>query len=132
MNIEKGQEAQVDVTNHAIDLANIVDKISKKRNGVPYPSSLHIIEVYTGSVAKKITNFGDDKIEEYGKGSEFKGTNESTLHTIITKMSNEGIIIEKKKKTPHGIVSYWETGSNFSDFVRSGQPKILIDQIQNS
>lgn len=129
MNVEKSQEAQVDVTNHAINLANIVDKISKKRNSVPYPTSLYIIDIYTGSVAKKIIKSGDDQIDEYGKGSEFKGTNNSTLHSIITKMSNEGIIIKKERKTPHGIASHWEPGPNFSDFVRSGQPKIFIDRI---
>lgn len=131
LNGGKCQVVQVDVTDHAINLANIIYKISKKRKIAPYPTTNHIIDVYTGSRAQKIVRSGDSEFEEAGIGVEFKGKNQTTLHTIIAKLDSERIVSEKKRKSPHGTILYWVPGPEFNSFIRYHK-KIVIDRIQNS
>lgn len=128
----KCQVIQVDVTEHAINIARIIEKIAKKRKTAPYPTTNHIIDVYTGSRAQKVINSGDAEFKEAGLGVEYKGKNQSTLHSIITRLSANKIIIEKKRKTAHGVILYWAPGDLMVDFLRKGQPRIEIDRIQSN
>ena len=131
-NSGKCHVVQADVTDHAKNVARIIEKISKKRKTAPYPTSNHVVDVYTGCKASKISKCGDDNLEEAGLGSELKGKNQSILHTILSKLSEQKIIVEKKRKTAHGIILYWAPGPQINSFLRSNENKIIVDRIASS
>lgn len=118
---------QVDVTHHAKNLANIINKINLKRNTCPYATTNYIFDLYTGSKRCAIINSGDIYFEEAGKCTEFNDANQ--LQPILTQMEKNKIIIERKKRTQHGSVIYWEPDSQILDFINFGEPKIFIKNI---
>lgn len=131
----KGGRCQVvsrDFTEHAKNIANIIYKISQRRKTAPFPTTNYIIDVYTGSKKKNIVTSGDADFEEADLGAEFKGRNQTVLHSIVTKLQAENIISEKKRKSPHGTILYWAPGPEMHNFLRSNTMRIKIDQIQNS
>lgn len=121
------QKITQDVTQHAKNIAQIIDKITKKRKKAPYATSNHVIDVYTGSRHKKVMDCGDDTMQEAGLGAELKGQNQAILHKILTQLHESNIIAQKKKKSAHGVIVFWQPGSQMNNFLRSNDKKIIVE-----
>ena len=119
--------SKINVTQHAQNVSKIIYQIKTKRSRQPYATTNYIIDIYTGSKAKKILNCGDDTFPEHGLGKEFKGKNQDTLHKIIQQLSSREIIIEKIRQSKHGPINYWIPGRNYDSFIPHSTEQIIIE-----
>jgi bloom syndrome protein len=64
---------QEDYTEDARNLGRLVQRISEKRNGEPYPVLDYLMSVFEGRNQKAIRESGDNSLPEYGKGQHLHG-----------------------------------------------------------
>lgn len=107
------QVLKIDVTPHAINLAELVNAILTKRKGQPYPCMNYLVQIYIGSKQKRIVDSGDDKFPQYGKGVDLKGDPNNLLPKIFRELLNRKILQEKRRNSPHGVFEYYTTGDCF-------------------
>lgn len=121
----------VDVTEHAINLARLIERINKARKGSPYCTPVHLIEVYIGLAHRKITECGDDKLPEAGKGKDqFKGGKTQPLYQILNVLRERGVIKEKQKVTSHGAIKILKPGPGYYTVSTSAFENVIIQEIE--
>lgn len=126
---EKGtiKFVQLDMTQAAIELISIVNAINQSRpNSKPYPTVRHVVSVYMGVNNGTIRLCLDSKLPEYGRGVNFK-SRESFLYRVFPILVSREVLNEKLKSLSHGTITIYSPGKNFSQFMTTKLPKIMID-----
>jgi bloom syndrome protein len=108
------QVVVTDCTEHARNLASLIEGIQKKRKRPPFPTLNHITAVYLGRSIKAIRDCGDDGLPEYGKGSAIKGGREVIIHKLLDELIKRNVIVQMNTHLPYGVIQFFKTGDNIA------------------
>jgi bloom syndrome protein len=102
------QIVQVDLTQHAKNIALLVQEMTQKRGTkAPYATARLVKQIYMGSHAASILKSGDDKLSMHGKGLELRGRREPLVDKLIDQLLDRGVLQEARHQLrEHGVVQY--------------------------
>jgi bloom syndrome protein len=119
----------VDYTRHAINLASLIDHITRARKRAPFPTLNHIASVYVGRSALPIKKCGDDKLPEFGQGAELKGEREIIIHKIIDELEARDVIRLVTRKMQKGSFQFFQPGRAFAAVKRADFCPVKIAEV---
>jgi RecQ family ATP-dependent DNA helicase len=97
----------VDVTQHARDIAHLVDALAVRTKQTPLPTMRYLKLVYCGANLVSIRNAGDDFLPEFGRGAELKGKREGVIDKIVAVLLDRGVLQERRKGVYHSEVLFY-------------------------
>jgi superfamily II DNA helicase RecQ len=82
----------IDVTNHALNILQLIVAITQARSGPPYLTPQYITNVYCGSKTKTIIGSGDLNIPQAGNGSTITGVKSTFIEKILIELMNKSLL----------------------------------------
>jgi bloom syndrome protein len=104
----------VDYTQHARNIALMLEAITQRRKIAPFPTVNHLTNVYLGHKIQQIKKCGDDQLQEFGLGAELKGEREIIIHKLIDELVRRDVLVHASRHSNHGVIQFFKLGNAFA------------------